>query len=347
VDTDFFRSNELAAVKAYFTAAKAQLTSGAGPHYKLGVYGSGTVATMLLDAGLIDYVWIARASRWSGTATFLQGNRWHLYQNKIELRDGGIDYDTNVTRDGVVDFGQFRLGPHTMAAHEMATRANIFSVSARTTLNLRGGPGLDFGVIRSLANGTQLTGVSRVGKWLQADLEGDGVADGFVHEDFVAPVVGSLELVPQRSDPSTPHQRSPFDVAYEELALDVREVPGPGSNPRITLYYRTMDGAAAPTNDGEVPWCSYFVNFCCVQAGRHGTGKANARSWEAWGTVVTGAPKPGDIAVFWRVSPTDGRGHVGFYVGEDGNDLLILGGNQGDRVSIAPRPKSQLLGFRR
>jgi len=40
-------------------------------------------------------------------------------------------------------------------------------------------------------------------------------------------------------------------------------------------------------------------------------------------------------------------GHVGFYGGLMGSQVLTLGGNQGDTVSIAPFPKSTLLGVRR
>jgi hypothetical protein len=40
-------------------------------------------------------------------------------------------------------------------------------------------------------------------------------------------------------------------------------------------------------------------------------------------------------------------GHVGFYAGIEANDVLVLGGNQGDSVSIAPYLKSRLLGVRR
>lgn len=40
-------------------------------------------------------------------------------------------------------------------------------------------------------------------------------------------------------------------------------------------------------------------------------------------------------------------GHVGFYAGIQGKDILVLGGNQNDTVSISGYAKSRLLGVRR
>ncbi|MCL2915995.1 hypothetical protein L2725_19835 [Shewanella corallii] len=40
-------------------------------------------------------------------------------------------------------------------------------------------------------------------------------------------------------------------------------------------------------------------------------------------------------------------GHVGFFAGFDGNDVLVLGGNQSDEVNVGRYPASKLLGIRR
>ena len=39
-------------------------------------------------------------------------------------------------------------------------------------------------------------------------------------------------------------------------------------------------------------------------------------------------------------------GHVGFYAGEEGNNVLVLGGNQSDAVNIRPFPWNRVLGIR-
>jgi hypothetical protein len=64
--------------------------------------------------------------------------------------------------------------------------AGPYVVSVRRDLKLRGGPGAEFPIIKSLADGTH----SRIpsGRWALVDLEGDGVREGFVFAKFIAPV---------------------------------------------------------------------------------------------------------------------------------------------------------------
>jgi uncharacterized protein (TIGR02594 family) len=94
-------------------------------------------------------------------------------------------------------------------------------------------------------------------------------------------------------------------------------------------------------------WCAAFVNASLDKSGRQGTGKMNARSFMDWGQPVD-QPQPGDVAVFSRGDPNGWQGHVGFYQGTnpDGS-YSILGGNQGDSVSLARFAPDSLLGFRR
>jgi cell wall-associated NlpC family hydrolase len=51
----------------------------------------------------------------------------------------------------------------------------------------------------------------------------------------------------------------------------------------------------------------------------------------------------GDVLVFTR----KGGGHVGIYVGQDKSCYHVLGGNQGDRVSIVRIEKTRCIGVRR
>jgi uncharacterized protein (TIGR02594 family) len=94
-------------------------------------------------------------------------------------------------------------------------------------------------------------------------------------------------------------------------------------------------------------WCADFVNATLSQAGMEGTGSGMARSFLEWGEGVD-QPQRGDIAVFSRGDPNGPFGHVGFFEGynPDGS-IRVLGGNQGDAVSIANYGADQLLGFRR
>ena len=64
-------------------------------------------------------------------------------------------------------------------------------VNVRTDLKLRGGPGTEFPIVRSLANGTRLNVLEFLpgsgGTWALVDLEGDGIKDGFVFAQFIDP----------------------------------------------------------------------------------------------------------------------------------------------------------------
>jgi uncharacterized protein (TIGR02594 family) len=144
-------------------------------------------------------------------------------------------------------------------------------------------------------------------------------------------------------------EQSAGDPPWMRVALgeiDVRELPGRRHNPRILEYHRTTGLSAE--ND-ETSWCSAFVNWCLRQAGIAGTDSAAARSWLNWGDPLE-QPRRGAIAVLWRVKPQGWQGHVGFLdrIGHiDGRGhVWLLGGNQGDRVSIASFPLTRLLGYR-
>ena len=70
-----------------------------------------------------------------------------------------------------------------------------------------------------------------------------------------------------------------------------------------------------------------------------------SRSYLDWGIEVA-EPRYGDLVVF-KSQDSTWQGHVGFYVADLGNDILVLGGNQSDRVEYGKYSKSLLLGIRR
>lgn len=96
-----------------------------------------------------------------------------------------------------------------------------------------------------------------------------------------------------------------------------------------------------------LPWCGDFVATCVAKtlpgepmSGALGVNPYWARNWTMLGKPVK--PTYGAILVFSR----DGGGHVGFAVGEDNDSFFVLGGNQGDSVSIVRIHKSRLVGCR-
>lgn len=134
----------------------------------------------------------------------------------------------------------------------------------------------------------------------------------------------------------------PAWLAVARKELGVKEHVGDADNPRIVEYHRSTSLGKADANEDETPWCSSFVNWCMVKAGRYGTNSAWARSWLKWG-VALDVPKLGCVVVFSR---NTNSGHVGFFIKEVGENILVLGGNQNNEVCEALYPKSRLLGYR-
>jgi uncharacterized protein (TIGR02594 family) len=130
-----------------------------------------------------------------------------------------------------------------------------------------------------------------------------------------------------------------MNVALAEMG--VTETPGAGNTPRVLEYLRSTNVDIGMAALDATPWCSGFVNWCVKRAGLVGTNSAAARSWLQWGVPLT-VPRRGCIVVFSR----DAGGHVAFFMRAEGEQLLVLGGNQADRVSVAPYHSTRLLGYR-
>ncbi len=62
----------------------------------------------------------------------------------------------------------------------------LYSVTAKSGLNMRTGPGTGNPVVRVLAFGEQVRGAPEGPEWVALDLDGDGVADGFASGRFLA-----------------------------------------------------------------------------------------------------------------------------------------------------------------
>ena len=126
--------------------------------------------------------------------------------------------------------------------------------------------------------------------------------------------------------------------------LGVAELAGPANSARVLEYLATC-GKSSIFRLESTPSCSAFVNFIVLNRGVSGTRKANARSWLTWGEP-TDKPIPGCVVVFSR-PPAPWSGHVALFerVDPDGS-IVVLGGNQKQRVSVARYPARRLLGYR-
>ena len=130
------------------------------------------------------------------------------------------------------------------------------------------------------------------------------------------------------------------DPAWMTIArgyLGMREIVGPKHNPEVVEFWQT---AKVPgVNDDETPWCAAFVSAVLEEAGVRSQRTGWARGYLRWG--VSSKPFVGAVVVFERGPKA---GHVGFLAGHDrSGNLMILGGNQNNRVSIAPFGKVRVL----
>lgn len=127
--------------------------------------------------------------------------------------------------------------------------------------------------------------------------------------------------------------------------IGLKEVNGHTSNPSI-LAMLQLD--VSWPQDDEVPWCSAFVNYVCWLLDLSRSKSLRARSWLNVGTEVNlaSANKDFDIVVIKR-GTSEVTGHVGFFAGSEGDEVWILGGNQGNEVNVSKFRQADILSVRR
>lgn len=133
--------------------------------------------------------------------------------------------------------------------------------------------------------------------------------------------------------------------------LGLKEVVGKGSNP-VIINMATQVGIDKIYKDDDVSWCAVFVNYLC-----HETGKPmspingdiynlmRAKSFLNWGVKVpVSDARIGDIVVINR----EGGGHVFILLARTkGGNLVGVGGNQSNQVSIAEFDAARIADVRR
>jgi len=129
-------------------------------------------------------------------------------------------------------------------------------------------------------------------------------------------------------------------IAFGEIG--VREYPGSRHNARIQEYLNSTVLGDGPTLPDETHWCAAFVNWCVEKAGIASNNSPVVSSWTRWGQTL-GVPRRGCIVTFkWD----DGGSHVAFFLGESGDKVYALGGNQSDGVWIMSYPKKNVTTYR-
>ena len=129
-------------------------------------------------------------------------------------------------------------------------------------------------------------------------------------------------------------------IIEAEKYIGLKEIKGPEHNPEILQWWKDIKRGGIKTD--EMPWCAAFVGACLEKVGIQSSRFESARSYLQWGEPLPEAGY-GCIVVFSR----ENGGHVGFVVGKDDTGrLMVLGGNQGDAVSIAPFNIMRVVGYR-
>jgi uncharacterized protein (TIGR02594 family) len=150
---------------------------------------------------------------------------------------------------------------------------------------------------------------------------------------------------------AVPHVGESSAAPWLEVAEAARSAGVDERDPRcksiILGYFDATDFRPRPTSVAT-PWCGAFAAHCMKASGNATAaasipkGAAAAASWRSWGI---GLPWPstripeGAVVV---LSPN----HVGFFLGFEGDRVLLLGGNQSDRVDKTPFPQSQIVAVR-
>lgn len=128
--------------------------------------------------------------------------------------------------------------------------------------------------------------------------------------------------------------RLPPWLVQAGLDLGVSEIAGARHNPRIVLAHRRAGLDPADQTD-ETAWCGSIMGLWVGEVGNAPPkGFASAKAWESWGTKRS-VPVMGSVLTYKR---TGGSGrHVCLCAGVVDGNVWVIGGNQGNRVSLVCR----------
>lgn len=150
-----------------------------------------------------------------------------------------------------------------------------------------------------------------------------------------------LKVVPPSLDISMDKTARLFEALK---CYGLAETAGPLSSPEIMAMAKELE---ADYHGDETSWCGLAMAAWEKRAGgKPPAAFLSARSWLGWGEPVE-KPGIGDVCVLWREDPNSWKGHVGMFIAERGGLLYLLGGNQGNTVTIASYHANRLLGYRR
>ena len=121
--------------------------------------------------------------------------------------------------------------------------------------------------------------------------------------------------------------------------IGLKEIPGVKHNSTIIGWLKKLKSWYL---DDDAPWCAVYVSNCFKVCGLSIPAYwMRAKAYTDWG-VKLDKPISGCVVVFER----KGGGHVGFLMGKTSDGFLsVLGGNQGNAVTIAKFDTQRVVGY--
>jgi uncharacterized protein (TIGR02594 family) len=178
-------------------------------------------------------------------------------------------------------------------------------------------------VISNATNGSNVTnGSNAFNAWDKSLTAGSGIG---IAASAGGTIAGVDDLLASNGGGGLVAGTPWIDAAYTEYNKGIAEIPGAAHNPRIIEYLKSA-GLSGDYLKDETGWCASFVHFCLKQADITGAG-ARPHAYDTWGQSLDG-PAYGALAVF-KTS------HIGFVVGQNGDNLIILHGNWSNKISLS------------
>ncbi|MCA0870052.1 M15 family metallopeptidase [Seohaeicola saemankumensis] len=201
-----------------------------------------------------------------GVPVFEWGGTWNGVKDAMHFE---LDLAPEQLAKGI-DMATVNAAP-VMAAVQppVASPPGMMTVTARSGLYLRSGPGTDFAKMQLMPFGTVVQALGTSGDWTKLSLEADGIPDGHAHVSFLAPVsataAGPVTMAAEQAETITaagikplfhPSAGSNIDKHWPQVRDALKRVDL-GDVPMIAMALGTINAETA----GFVPISEYISKY--------------------------------------------------------------------------------------